>query len=549
MGIVKPMDCFIPLDSSIPSNDYESLKESHKQRDFIIFDEQLKIVLHISDPKSNITLNNFTVWINDAMMLESNDWSLFDKLDNAGTWVMKPNVYSEDLFRSTVVMNNGNDNHIKFKFKCSVTSSVTVESQSDDTSNELKPEVEDIEDEFLPSFEPIYYWSQENGPAISKHEKAENKEEIDEGVNGNGNGNLENNENEDVKEEIITLEFPIYSLLNMRLRNISLTSNQYIVSSLDFQTSKATTQLSDRYTKKVTNGKPLQFQFDEVLYELLDRNSHIKLEPIIPIDIPFKALTHDSFSICYKLPLVDASIADSNPHRVRVKLIYKVLMTLYQDTDHPLSIELPVLTAWETDVTIKKPTSSALSRVPSTSALSTPRLFGMSKTFGSGSSVYAYSNNNLFQSSVNSLVNNKLNNVKFKFLNNNLQVSKGNKFHMRLQIVNSSNLPLDLVVYYNNNKNSTLGLGSTNNSNSLSNLSLMKKYQIFRKFSKVTEGIILLTNDYKIPLIKPRETYFVDLSFIAIMSGYYSTLSALKVLDLQTNELVEVGLGASILVN
>ena len=162
--------------------------------------------------------------------------------------------------------------------------------------------------------------------------------------------------------------------------------------------------------------------------------------------------------------------------------------------------------------------------------------------------------------STTSLVNSKLSNVKFKFINNNIKVVKGEKFTMRLQIINSSSSPLDLVVYYNNTINPTSSVTNPRNNSGINNygmnnggvtippLSLETQYQLHKKHSKIAEGIILLSNDYKIPVVPPRETYFVDLRFIGIMSGYYGTLSGLKVLDLNTNELIEVGNGASVLI-
>nr|CAI6531579.1 ALI_HP1_G0023550.mRNA.1.CDS.1 [Saccharomyces cerevisiae] len=47
--------------------------------------------------------------------------------------------------------------------------------------------------------------------------------------------------------------------------------------------------------------------------------------------------------------------------------------------------------------------------------------------------------------STTSLVNSKLSNVKFKFINSNIKVIKGEKFTMRLQIINSSSSPLILL--------------------------------------------------------------------------------------------------------
>ena len=559
------MQCYIPLDPSISASDTGALSDSHDKREFVVFDEQLQIVL---SAKTAPQLKQFTVWINDSIMLDSQDWTMFDRVQGVpGTWMIKPEVCAGELFRSTVVMNNGLDNHIRFQFK--YTNVENTNESVPDAIAEVESQLLEDSYDYLPSFEPIYYWSTDD--SVHGKPRTHNIKEVqepDESVVMEKDDSVRITPLED---EVLTLtvEFPIFSLLNMRLRNTALTKHQHIISSLDFQTSKAATQLSHKY-KNDTVSSPLEIQFDEVLYELLDRNSHIGLAPIVPLTIPFVAHTHDSFSICYKLPLLDPSATNTTPHRVRVKLRYKVrILTDSEGEGASQCIELPVLTSWETDVTVKKPASDRLSRVASTSVLSTPKLFSASKRFasaatasalllGSANSVYGSSSNAL-QGSAHSVVASKLDDVKFRFLNNNIRVRKGEKFHMRLQIVNSSQSVLDLVVYYNNNKNTNLALGAgqassaiggpaTTTPNSLANMPLTKQYQIYRKYTKVTEGIILLSNDYKVPLVQPKETYFVDLTFIAIISGYFSTLSALKVLDLQTNEVIEVGLGASILV-
>ena len=564
------MDCYIPLDSTIPAGDTAALSESHGKRQFVVFDEQLQIVLAATSG-APLHLQQFKVWINDSVMLDD-DGALFEGVPGApGRWAIRPHVCADRLFRSTVVMNNGLQNTIRFQFKYSEVKG------SEDVQEDTEEPALDDSDEYLPSFEPIYYWSDETAggprkpPSISEADETGtlHKERIpmqrEDSVritplnDSQAQSPLDSAKASPV--HTLTVEFPIFSLLNMRLRNTALTKQQHIVSSLDFQTSKAATQLSTKLNGSDSNGHPLEIQFDEVRYELLDRNSHITLAPMVPLAIPFTAHTHDSFCICYRLPLLDPSAPNTSPHRVRIKLRYRVRLPREGDITVPC-IELPVLTSWETDVTVKRPASNTLSRVASTSVLSTPKLFSASKRLtsaatasalllGSGS-VYG-SNSNFLQGSAHSVVASKLDDVKFRFLNHKVRVRKGEKFHMRLQIVNSSQSVLDLVVYYNNNKNTSLAMGGASATlpsapGSLASLPPTKQYQIYRKYTKVTEGIILLSNDYKVPLIQPKETYFVDLSFIAIISGYFATLSALKVLDLQTNEVIEVGLGASILV-
>ena len=77
---------------------------------------------------------------------------------------------------------------------------------------------------------------------------------------------------------------------------------------------------------------------------------------------------------------------------------------------------------------------------------------------------------------------------------------------------------------------------------------LERKATWIQRQRQMTEGLILLSNDYKVPIINPHESYFVDLSFVAIRAGYYSTLNTLKLIDLKTQECIEIGRAVSVLV-
>lgn len=490
------MECYIPLDNSIPSDNVLSNKESHKLRKFVIFDEDLKIILHVENSKA-VRPHQFSVWINDAKVYQSPLIDSFNPVDKDDSiWELKADICAHNLFRSSVVMNNGYNNQIKF---CVEYADGIIQREEDLQVNG-ETNASEEEGEFLTAFEPVSSWDTSSTKSTVRETKPDSPKE-------------------EGKIQSMTLKYPIFSLLNVRLRNSLLKSRHFIISSLDFQTSKASVQFGKQFLSSANSTKPFQMDFEEVLYELVDRGSHFGLDPICPFSVPFRAAAYDSFSLSYKLPLIPGSSTNTTPHRVKITLKYRLIID-----DMPQ--RLPIITTWETDVTLKRPIgNSAISQA--SSAISTPRLYGISPRMS-------------MLGSTTSFVNNKLNNVKFKFINSKITVTKGEKFTMRLQIINSSSSSLDMVVYYNNK------ISPPNYSSS--SLPLEKQYQLYKRYRKITEGIILLSNDYKVPIIGSNETYFVDLDFIGIMSGYYSTLSGLKIVDLETNELIEIGLGASVLV-
>ncbi|AQZ16517.1 TRS65 (YGR166W) [Zygosaccharomyces parabailii] len=484
------MECYIPLGKLADNAAVAEVKQSHDSRRFVVFDEDLSIYLRAGD---TTRLHRFTVWINDAKVLQSQGVASFNKItDLDACWILKPGT-TDSLFRSSVVMNNGYNNQIKF----------TVEYVEDPPiSDAQKSSSEDEDSDILPSFEPVL-------PGEPPKQ--------------NANGILQsalsimNVPPEQLKS--ITLQYPIYSLLNMRLRNSMLKNRHCIISSLDFQTSKASIQFSERYLPSSEPGgiRPeLRLNFQELRYELVDRTARCPLDPITPFPVPFQAVAHDSYSISYQLPLVPDH--NFSPHRVKITLKYVMPLGNHR---------LPITTTWETDVTLKKP---AITNTPQpSSSLPTSRMY----TLGSRINLLG---------STTSFTNNKLNNVKFKFLDKNVNAYKGAQFTMTLQIVNSSTQPLDLVIYYNNRNPPPHSQISVP-------LPLDKQYQMYKRYRRTTEGVILLSNDYKVPLVGPHETYFVRLNFVGIISGYYSTLPGLKIVDLQRNELIEVGLGASIYIH
>ncbi|CCD24524.1 Trs65p NDAI_0D02100 [Naumovozyma dairenensis CBS 421] len=559
------MELNIPLDGSIPSANSEAIKTSHSLRKFIIFDENLKVVLRLRKKAnvdlSNIVIDSLTVKINGTRVWHSIGDEVFDLIlpestDDELIWEMKSNISTDHMFRSSVVMNNGSSNNIIVVVKYSYKQAAYSENNISQEKNIATENEEELENGILESFEPTYSWHQSKKSNMKniQEEPAKGTEKL--AITGGGKGLVTRN-------EVVQLQYPIFSLLNMRLRNASIKSQSSILSSLDFQTSNMSMQLADIYFK---NQSEFELFFKDVIFELIDQNGQIKLDHISNFEIPFKATLYDSFSICYKLPLIPRSPSSNNTtlpningsstsgffsssassmllpstHRVRVTLIYEL------NLPHERT-KIPIMTKWETDVTLKKQPT-----VPNNSMLTNTqkRFYGV-----------ATSSSRFSIQSTTSLVNNKVNNVKFKFINNNLKVLKGEKFTLRLQIINSSSTALNLVVYYNNtvsNNPSTMTTTSAGNMKGTNNferfptpgikLSLEKQIEMRRLNTQSSQGIILLSNDYNIPVIGPQESYFVDLRLIGIMSGYYSNLSGLKILDLNSNEVIEVGMGASVLV-
>ncbi|GAV48274.1 hypothetical protein ZYGR_0I05710 [Zygosaccharomyces rouxii] len=497
------MECCIPLIPLDQSSTFEKVRHSHELRRFVIFDEELTV--HLRPNNAQTQIRNFMVWINDAKVLQLQGLAPFQKTvdqDEQTRWILRSEV-RDSVFRSSVVMNNGYNNQIKFTVEY-------MEGNIEGSSNEATPMNNggDADDDFIPSFETVSpLVSESSTPVIGSPVRSRT---------------VTNDGADEIKS--VSLQFPIYSLLNMRLRNSLLKNSHCIISSLDFQTSKASLQFTEQYLRNKnhqegqdpsSSNDELTLEFHQVSYELVDKSNRCPLNPIRPFPVPFQCVAHDSYNVSYQLPLVPDG--GNSPHRVKITLKYDLSLS---------EGKVPISTTWETDVTLKKPLVST----PNPTSTSLP-----------ASRMYALGSRMNLVGSTTSFTNNKLNNVKFKFLDKNITTYRGDQFTMTLQIVNSSLQPLDLVIYYNNKNPPPLPPASAP-------LSLERQYQMHKRYHRTMEGVILLSNDYKVPIIGPQETYFVQLNFVGIMSGYYSTLPGLKIVDLQKNELIEVGLGASILI-
>lgn len=477
---------------------------SAQQREFVIFDEQLSLYLvleggfHVDE----LEIRSLVIWINEAEMLHLQDCNdSFEVVKSgSGRLVLKLNsqICSDKLFRSTVVMNNGLDNIIKFAVTYLVKKEGTTKKLSKTHPPEKVPNFEiDFDNEVLNSFEPIYQWNN-NTTDLTKEEPIELSSEPT-----------------DVNLETVTIKYPIFSLINMRLKNINLTNKYCIISSLDFQCSKSILQLIKHY-----NLKNVTLNFKKIEYKIVDkRKSKLSIDPISAINTNEIILhPHDSFALIYKLPT-------TNQIQYRVEIILQYIVNFNNDS------EIPVWTQWETDINLKDnntklntTNTNKKMQIYNKSINSISRVSTNTTTNNNNNNS---NNNNKFTNSIGSLI--QKSNIKLKILTNNLMVQRGTKFNVRLQITNLGTSLINMVIYYNNEMNIN---------HAPKHFNLNKKVSWFLQYEKILNGIILLTNDYKLPIINCNDTVFVDLKFVSIKAGYYPL--ALKLLDLQTNEQYEL---------
>lgn len=462
------MDIVIPLCG-------DSLETGDARRPFIVFDEAIELYVVVQPA---FAVQAFTVYINDNQLVSLAFDDCFHRHGDANTYVLNSDIFRDYLFRSSIVMNNGHNNSILFKFAYHNTTIATPSPPSHGKNDS---------DEYLEPFQQVCSWNAHADPALAL-------------------SSLPTSAPVDLLQ--FQREYPIYSLLNMRLRNTNLKSN-VVLTSLDFQNSKQLAQLIDKYFP--ANSDYL-LTFTTIELYLLDKNNysneHSAISPIEPLQLPLTITGTDSYSLIFKLPFV------TRTNKLKFKVILEYSLLIHQQ-------RFSINTSWETDMTQKKPLNTSSSATSSSTNLlntsnlqlnmPTPRLYG----------------GNISRFINNTIINNKLNDVILKFMENDVVVQKGKEFQMVLQIINNSHLPLDLVVYNNN---------------------ILQQDPATTSTTGQQDGIILLSNDYKIPIILPLETYFVNISFVPILNGFYQNLQGLKLLDLESNELIELGNSISILV-
>ncbi|AET41501.1 Trs65p Ecym_8216 [Eremothecium cymbalariae DBVPG len=457
------MELLLPVsEESLDCQPLSYIRALHELRQFLIFDEDLAIYLHFD--AELFQFKKLTVYINEAIIFESHNFDIWQNINGSAQLLLKldSKLVRHNMFRTNVVMNNGNRNKITFQVQYTEVCQDMLSSSPKYLCN----------DDLLPSFEQVRLGNNKSEEVTVSPEPAE-----------------------------IKLQYNIHSLLNVRLRKFTLKSKNMILSSLDFQTSKL--------FREVVDDPEITVNF--ISYELIDGLSSVVIEPLSEIEFPLVLTHYDSYSINYGL-----SKNKTHPHRGRIVIKYQLKN---KDQKHQ------IITSWDTDLSPKKPVqqSNALSVPPASQPQSylTPYM-GSVSMFGGYSQKYAGSTTSL-QPPQSRL----LSNVVFKFINHSIVSPVGCKFSLHLQIHNSSLYSLNLVVYYS---------------------SLRSRESHDNRRKRIYEGIILLSNDFKVPIIEPGETYELELSCIGIIAGYYNILRGLKVVDLGTKEVVEIGRNVSILI-
>lgn len=440
------MELFLPLPCDLL--DLSNIKTFHEKREFVAFSEDLFMVINYN--KSKHKFKELTVSINDALVFRSTDQDIWISISD-NLFYLKKDIVREHIFGTHMVMNNGHQN----RFEIVIYYEIIV------LTGSSVNKVEDV-DYILPSFEPVTPYVT---PSLSEQ-----------------HNNL---------FERINLNYPIYSLLNIRLRHISLRTKKVLLSSLDLQVSKALLKLL----------KDPEILIKSANYRLIDELSKIDIESISKVNFPLPLKVYDSYSINYELPQTI-----EQPHRVCMTIQYQLLGSYVFD----------ITTSWETNILDKRIQyqmhPSPIKRVLSHNSVPFSSQFN-----------YKYQSQN--SSTTSSLVQYKLSNVNFKFLNNSIITQQGEMFTINLQINNFSKHDLNLVAYYSQTSDY-----------------LTKKKMV------TVDGIILLSNDYRIPIISPGETYEIELECIGIIKGYYCSLNGLKVVDLDTKEVIEINQEISVLI-
>ncbi|CCE65135.1 hypothetical protein TPHA_0J03160 [Tetrapisispora phaffii CBS 4417] len=492
------MEVFLPIsgDSTVGPDlrSFDEIVASHNERKFIVFDEYLDFYLRVKN--ENVRVKGFVVHINDNKLISLDFDECFLKLDgvnNQGLYKLNNNFFKTYLFKSSIVMNNGHNNKIIFKFSYSS----EPKKQPSNDENEMP--------QYLQSFQEVNLLDELSAAQATTKEC-----------------------NVFTKGKEFSVDYPIYSPLNMRLRNITIYENNkdriinngvmtsymnnFILTSLDLQVSQQLKLLIEKYFDRT---EEYGLVFNTIRLSISDDDNFDEDLVIKPIDdsdtitLPISVLNNDSYSIIYKLPELFVNSTGKKNIKVKVNIDYNLKI------NNKLKI-FDIRTTWGSDISLKpnaySASATATSNIHSNSSMNLNGLSNSSSQMNIQTPRLA-SGRFINYNSIN-----KLNNISFKFLENKIIKKKGEEFKVILQIINNSQFPLNAVVYYNN---------PTKN---------------------VKNNVILLSNDFKVPIIQPNETYFVNLKFIGISEQFVQYLNGLKLLDLQTNEIIEIGNSLSILI-
>lgn len=332
-------------------------------RSFIIFGEELPLFITSVDPLKHL-FHSLAINLKDSLIrIDKNADSLIKHNDHV--WQLDPTFIRKTVFNSDYLVNNvGQQGRISFQFFYLEPPLKTNEQALGSNGNES---------DILPSFQPL---------TASPPGSAESTDSV----------------HRELKSK--TVELPIYSLMNMRLRNIAIrpernSTTSQVISSLDIQLARKFEELFPE--------EPY-LTVDSLCYELCDGNFKLPLQPMEEmIEFPLNMKRHDAYTINYQL--------QDSTRLIKVTIIYKI------------GSSYKIRTSWETEVCLGKPTPS---KSIVSSNTSTP-------TFIQPPSVQ---------------LPRVLAQAHFNFLQSKITVKKGEPFKVTLQVENTTPRVLNLVVYH-----------------------------------------------------------------------------------------------------
>lgn len=407
----------------------DEISKAGSNRFFVIFGEELPIYI-LSDISLQDQLKSLTIGIKGSIVTIEDDFNSFIKHTDT-IWQVNPVLIHSKVFNPDYLANStGQQSKIIIEWK--YYSKELIVTKPADNANDILPSYQLLETRRL------------NPDAQNQQQSHKRKAE--------------------------SISYPVYSLMNIRLRNVATRSSRKkralnnVISSLDIQLS--------RKFEELFPGE------DEVLveslkYELCEGQSSLQLEPMeTMVSFPLKLKVNAGYALNYSLK--------ENIRSVKITITYMI------------NSSFTIYTSWETEVFLRKPTPS---RSVVSSNLSTPTFLPPPTTH----------------------LPRVLALTQFSFLESSITVRKGVTFKIHLQIENTTPRILNLVVYH-------------------------------RPKTSLAQTIILLTNDLKIPLLQPGETFQCQLELLATATGYHHTVRGIKMVDLDASDVVELGLSLCILV-
>ncbi|KAL2708930.1 Beta-glucan synthesis-associated protein KRE11 [Kluyveromyces marxianus] len=353
----------------LPLGPYSIEKDSIKlsndvNRSFIIFGEELPLFITSSTPLVD-RLQSLRVDLKEASLVIDENTNEFIK-HNDNVWEVNPSFIKNSVFNSDYLLsNNGQQGRIKFTLK--------YKKNHTNSNSSIKSYEEDT-DGFLPSFKPL------NDHDVTPSAYLEKQEQPD--------------------YNIIIVEYPMFSLMNMRLRNVSIRSNRnsnttQVISSLDLQLVRKFGDLFPGERHVVV---------EDLSYKLCDGNFEFEIKPLEEmIQFPLQVKRQDAYTINYNL--------QDSSRQVKVTIIYTI------------GSHYRIHTSWKTEVCLGRsaPSKSVVSSNASTPTFIQPPKVQLPRV---------------------------LTQAHFTFLQSKIKAKKGHPFTLSLQIENTTARTLNLVVYH-----------------------------------------------------------------------------------------------------